>query len=97
MAGYITPRALALLCRRKTLHSVRVKCLIATAGKEELVNNNASTYVAATLENAELVEYPNAAHEILMEKDEIRNDFIERFYKLIKESIIDRPETLKPF
>ena len=36
-------------------------------------------------------------HEILMEKDAIRNDFIDRFYALIKESIIDRPETLKPF
>jgi lysophospholipase len=90
-------RSCAILKKKSTLANVDVRCLIATAGKEELVDNKAAAYIADTLKDAELVEYPDAAHEILMEKDEIRHDFIERFYTLIKESIIDRPETLKPF
>jgi lysophospholipase len=90
-------RSCNTLQKKKVLNNVSVPCLITTAGKEELVDNTASIYIAHALKHAELVEYPDAAHEILMEKDEIRNDFIERFYQLIKESIVDRPETLKPF
>ena len=36
-------------------------------------------------------------YEIIMEVDAVRDDFLGKFYALIKEKIIDRPETLKPF
>ena len=35
--------------------------------------------------------------KILMEKDAVRTVFFDHFYKLIRECIIERPETLKPF
>lgn len=81
----------------KLLKSIHTHCLIAKADHEDFVDNNAISKVSKKLSNAQLVEYPDAAHEILMEKDNIRDDFFDSFYKLIKEHIIDVPETLKPF
>ena len=72
-------------------------CLFAIPGHEDLVDNKMAEKVIGGIENAKTVDYPNAAHEILMETDVIRNDFLQHFYKLIEENIINRPETLKPF
>lgn len=77
--------------------SIKTPCLMALAGQETLINTPKARHVARSLPHCELVEYESAHHEILMEGDEIRGDFLEKFYALIKENIIDRPETLKPF
>ena len=83
--------------KKSFLESIQTPCLIASAGTEMFVNNNAIRHVGTQLAHSEMLEYADAKHEILMEKDSIRNDFLDHFYKLVKESIIDRPETLKPF
>ena len=72
-------------------------CLFGIPEHEDLVDNIIAEKVIAGIENSKIVDYPHAAHEILMEQDEIRNDFLKHFYTLIKENIINRPETLKPF
>lgn len=79
------------------LKAIKTPCLIAVAGKESVVENDKIRSAAEHLENTEIIELPDARHEILMEKDEIRDSFFKAFYALIKERIIDRPETLKPF
>tara|TARA_B100000282_G_scaffold106594_1_gene75686 strand:- start:322 stop:1332 length:1011 start_codon:yes stop_codon:yes gene_type:complete len=83
--------------RVKFLKSIQTHCLIGMAGDEHFVDNAAVQHGAKTLENAKLIEYPKAKHELLMEKNEIRDDFLNHFYILIKENIIERPEALKPF
>ncbi len=35
--------------------------------------------------------------KVLMEKDDIRDEFFTAFHQIVKETIIDCPETLKPF
>tara|TARA_X000000950_G_scaffold26054_1_gene28011 strand:- start:2089 stop:3117 length:1029 start_codon:yes stop_codon:yes gene_type:complete len=82
---------------KSLLRDIHTNCLFATAGIEEFVQNKAIHKVAAYLDNVKLLDYPESRHEILMERDEIRNDFLEHFYKQVKECVIDRPETLKPF
>lgn len=72
-------------------------CLFGIPAHEDLVDNKIAEKVIAGIHNAKIIEYPNAAHEVLMEKNIIRDNFLKHFYTLIKENIINRPETLKPF
>ncbi|MGH1455861.1 MAG: alpha/beta fold hydrolase [Alphaproteobacteria bacterium] len=82
----------------KSVHTeIVTPCLFGIPEHEDLVDNKMALKVFAGMHNAKVVDYPNAAHEILMETDEIRGDFLKHFYNLVKENIINRPETLKPF
>ncbi len=81
----------------KTLRAVQTPCFFALPKQEDLVDNVQAYKAISKLSHAHYADYPDAAHEILMEKDEIRDDFLNRFFNLIKENVIDRPERLKPF
>ena len=37
--------------------------------------------------HAEIIDYPESFHEILMEQDHIRDDFLNNFYTLIQKTI----------
>lgn len=71
--------------------------LIYAAGKEHLVDNARIEQACTHLKHCTFKTVDGAHHEIIMEKDEIRDEFFNAFYEMIKETIIDRPETLKPF
>jgi lysophospholipase len=81
----------------EVLKTIKTHCLIAVAGKEQLVDNTPIRAAAAALPYAKLLELPDSGHEIMMERDETRNQFLEAFMQLIKEAVLDRPETLKTF
>ncbi len=74
-----------------------VNCIFALPQNEYLVSNKIATQLIKNIKNSQTIDFPNAYHEILMEKDEIRDSFLNAFYNKIKENIIDRPESLKPF
>jgi len=74
-----------------------LSCLFAFSGLETLVDNALAQEILGYLPKVKVIDYPGGGHEIMMEKDEIRDNFLQHFYNLIKETIIDRPETLKPF
>jgi len=97
--GWVHEAQLSCLNLKKEIldNDIQTHCLFALAGKEDLVDNKIANKVIGHLPNAKVIEYPNSFHEILMEKDEIRDNFLKHFYDLVKERIIDRPETLKPF
>lgn len=90
-------RSCARIQSRKFLSTIQTHCSFVKAGKDKLVSNKAIDYVAAHLEHKTLVDLPNSEHEIMMERDDIRDVFLDTFYQSIKENIIERPETLKPF
>ncbi len=94
---YAALRSCFQLQNPEFLRSIQTHCTIAKAGKEELVDNKAIDRVLHALSNASLLDLPDSEHEILMERDPIRDKFLEAFYCSIKENIIDRPESLKPF
>ncbi len=81
----------------KALHAVKTPCLFALPHQEDLVDNHKSHQAITHMSNSRCIEYPDASHEILMEKNKIRDDFLQSFFTLIKENVIDRPESLKPF
>jgi lysophospholipase len=74
-----------------------IPCLFSIPDKAGLIDNSLTHKVAGYMPDARMIDYPESGHEIFMENDEIRDNFLGHFYALVKETIIDRPETLKPF
>ncbi len=65
------------------LAHVNCPVLIATAGEEELVDNDSHHRISRHLTNVERIYLPNARHEILMETDDIRAQFWAAFKRLL--------------
>ena len=77
--------------------NIDTPCLFALAQNEYLVDNNKARKLCQNLEKCALLEIENSCHEILMDCDNVRDVFMDNFFKLVKENILDKPETLKPF
>lgn len=78
---------------KKAAGQVETPSLIAIAGDDKIVDNSK----IKTTPNSRLLQLEGSKHEILMETDEIRTRFLDNFYDLIRENILEKPETLKPF
>jgi len=81
----------------KKLKAIKIPCLIAQAGLEHLVDNKKMTEISQKIEHVDFLVLPESRHEILMERDAIRDVFFAHFEALIRKSILERPHTLKPF
>ncbi len=90
-------RSCAFLRRKNILESIQIPVLIAVAGKEEIVDNISIRNAAKRLPKGELLEIPEARHEILMEKDEYRNAFFKAFDKMVEVHKIATIDNVKPF
>jgi len=94
---YQAAKSCGILRSKNFLSRINTHCFIAIAGKESIVDNYDIAHVVANLQNANMLEFQDSAHEILMESDSVRDKFFSEFHKLIDKTIIARPETLKPF
>ncbi len=90
-------KACADVNKKDFLSAIDKSFLICAAEKEHLVDNDRIEAAAKHLQRCTFKTLKGAHHEILMETDEIRDEFFNDFYAMIKETIIERPETLKPF
>lgn len=79
------------------LSQIKTPSFFAIPQKEDLVDNKRLYTAIKHMPAAHFIDYPEASHEILMEKNKIRDDFLNRFFSLINQNVIERPETLKPF
>lgn len=70
------------------LEKITIPVLIAAAGREEIVENAEIRRAAARIPASTLIEIDGAKHEILMETDERRGQFLSGFDKLIKDYTI---------
>ncbi len=72
-------------CRklRTQLSQIEIPVLLAAAGRDILVDSGATRRAADIIPDAHLLELPESLHEILMERDPIRNAFLNEFYGLI--------------
>ncbi len=77
--------------------NIQIPVLMAAAGDDQIVDNAPIRLVAGRLTKGTFLEIPGAHHEILMEKDEYRNAFLNAFDKMVKENNIATLENLKPF
>ena len=90
-------KSCTILQNPATYSQIKTPCFFALAEHEHLVDNVVARKVISNMPKAEYIDIPDACHEILMDKDVVRDHFLEGFHKLVKENILDRPETLKPF
>ena len=74
-------------CATLPFSSIETPCLIAEAGSDTIVDNKTIRKAAAQLPYAEYLELPDAQHEILMEKDDIRSIFLGKFYEMVEEAV----------
>lgn len=70
---------------------ITTPCLFGIAGNDDLVDNRMAMRITSGISEAKTINYPESFHEILMERDYIRGDFLKNFYDLIKEIIISSP------
>lgn len=89
--GGVTWGWLAAACRSTRLlltpayaRRITVPVLIASAGREALVDNAAQKRLAQFLPDCTFTTYPDALHEILMERDEIRDGFLSDFDRFLE-------------
>ncbi len=94
---YAAQKSCLVLQKASFMHAISIPCVFAISGYEDLVDNAKSSKAAQYMKSCKVVDYPRSAHEILMESDEIRDDFLAQFYTLIKENLIDSPKALKRF
>lgn len=84
-----------LLRAKNSLRDIRTPILMALAGQDMLVDNNAIRHAAAAMPHVKLLELEDAKHEILMERDDIRNRFFNAFDDLLQVNQIKKK--LQPF
>lgn len=83
------------LQRAITRRPPAIPCLIAVAGRDKLVDNLAIRAGAAAMPQATILDLEESLHEIMMERDDIRNRFFTAFADMLKKHKIS--EQLKPF
>ncbi|MCB1556685.1 MAG: alpha/beta hydrolase [Alphaproteobacteria bacterium] len=73
----------AKLQNKKLLRHIRTPCLLSLAGQDRLVDPKKIRMVARAIPGARLIELPDSHHEILMERDEIRDRFLAAFDEML--------------
>lgn len=66
------------------MKNIKTPCVIALAGEEKLVNNDIARAAIRHMPNVKVLELKNAKHEILMERDENRDQFMKAFDDLLR-------------
>ena len=77
------------------MKGIKTPCLFALAEKDKLVNNNITRDIIKRMPNATTIEIEGAKHEILFERDQIRNKFLTAFSELLTAS--DIKDKVVPF
>lgn len=78
--------SMLVLHRAGAVEKISIPCMLAAAGKDTIVDSNAVVGIARRIPGARLVYLEDSRHEILMERDGIRNRFWGEFDKMLEES-----------
>lgn len=68
---------------------IDMPCLFFMAGHEQFVDNEKIAHFTGQLSQADLVSFPDACHEIWMECDAYRDEYLNKFYSLVKKISLD--------
>lgn len=72
------------------LPQITTPLLLACAGRETIIDNKAIRRAVTLTPRMEMLELPDARHEIFMERDDIRNRWLQAFDKLLRTHDITR-------
>lgn len=87
---YEAVKSCARVNKPSYLQGIGVPTLLAAAGDDEIVSNPHIKAAATALGNGRYVEIPGALHEILMESDDIRGNFLSQFLTFVRENVLDK-------
>ncbi|HPQ51040.1 MAG: alpha/beta fold hydrolase [Alphaproteobacteria bacterium] len=76
--------------KRTYLEQIDTPVLIGLAGDDQLVSNLAIREAAAHIKDCELLEIEGSQHEILMEQDQYRSVFLDRFFTFIENNVFNK-------
>jgi lysophospholipase len=79
------------------VENITTPVFIGIAGQDRLIQNSAIWDVVKRLKNGESLEIPESQHEILMERNPIRQQFVERFFTFIEENVLNKPDKGKTY
>jgi lysophospholipase len=88
-------RSIALTRRPGYLEGIRTPILICQAGTELIVSNRAQVETVRRLPNGKLLAFPGARHELLFERDAIRDRVLAAFRSFTAE-VTRGPEQARP-
>lgn len=77
-------RSCTVLQKPNIMRNIKTPTMIALAGEEKLVNNDVARAALRHMPNAKILELTQAKHEILMERDENRDQFLKEFDDLLR-------------
>lgn len=83
--------------RAGVLENIPIPTLFILAENEQLVDNDTTRAAAARIKGSKVMEIAGSCHEILMERDALRNQLFNAFDSLISDNKIATLENLKPF
>lgn len=85
---YETLRSCAILQKSSYLEKINTPVLIAIAGKDFVVSSSATATLVSHLPKGERLDLPEAQHEILMERDEIRDVFLAKLNEFVQRTAL---------
>lgn len=91
---YETIRSCAILQKKSYLRDIKTPVLVGIAGQDKIVFSKATENLAKQLPNGSTLLLEGSRHEILMERDEIRDVFLKKFDEFISPFIVN--ETKEP-
>lgn len=77
-------KSCTVLQKPTIMRNIKTPCVIALAGEEKLVNNDIARAALRHMPNAKVLELQQAKHEILMERDSNRDQFLKAFDDLLR-------------
>ena len=78
-------KSISFLKKRDVLDNIKIPTLLAYAGKETLVDNDAIKNASMKIKSSIILELKNSKHEILMETDDIRDEFLNKTLALFNQ------------
>ncbi len=79
-------KSIDMLARLRSPKDLRCPVLIVAAGRDQVVDIEATYRFAQNLTGVSLVVIPEAMHEILLERDEVRGQFLAAFDAFVEET-----------
>lgn len=79
-------KSIGILQKPKNLSRINTPILLTCGEKESLVDPNAIERAAKHIPNAEFLSLKNGKHEIMMETDDIRDNFLQKTLELFNQS-----------
>ena len=84
---YEALKSMQVLQQSETFTALSTPCLFAVAENDKIVDGKKSSAFAQKLKTANIISFEKCGHEILLESDDIRNQFWVEFDKMVERKI----------